>query len=632
MLYYIWVLYCSSMKTKLNRIFILIALALFGIIIFQIYWTVNAYKVNKEKFDRQINVAMQNAMDDCKKDYFDSIRRVLIKHLTPPETVIRIDTLRASDSTYDSYAVLFLNKKTLPAEPYIISKSNLLFYRKKINHSATIPELFTEISFYEPTLMNHIKSSYGEFSVMGGMMFSMSDIRRHPDLFNQNSFPGAKLPPAYYNNDKTDKPLPAFYQHLRDSAIVAYFKNNSVERPKNKVIAPPVKIDQKPNTLNSSAQYQAGKKAAEEDMKNAFFRRMAEYNKHSVYDLPPDYRKADSLKLLKYYKIELNKLGIYSPFKLAVTAKSNPTAISNLHYAETDEVDYKYFGFKLFGIGAQEFYMRAKFLDPQYRVLRGMILTLLLSLLLVAFVIFCFIYIIRTFIEQKKLAELKDDFINNMTHELKTPIATITVAIEGMQKFNALNDSEKTQRYLQVSRNELSRLNNLVSKVLDIATFENKKVELQKEAVHLNNLIDEVMIAEQHKTAKTVQYSFSPLNLDDTVWVDRVHIRNMIGNIIDNAVKYSKDPVEVTIKAVKTGKTVVISVKDNGIGIPAAHLDQIFDKFHRVPTGNVHNVKGTGLGLSYVKYIVEAHGGAITVKSEVGKGTEFTINLPAANG
>jgi signal transduction histidine kinase len=359
---------------------------------------------------------------------------------------------------------------------------------------------------------------------------------------------------------------------------------------------------------------------------------MAEYNKHSVYDLPADYRKADSLKLFKYYKNELNKLDIYSPFELAVTAKSNPTAISNLHYAETDEVDYKYFGFKLFGVGAQEFYMRAKFLDPQYRVLRGMIVTLLLSLFLMAFVVFCFIYIIRTFIEQKKLAELKDDFINNMTHELKTPIATITVAIEGMQKFNALNDAEKTQRYLQISRNELSRLNNLVTKVLDIATFENKKVDLQKEAVYLNNLIEDVMNAEQHKTTKTVHYSFSPLSLDDTVWVDKVHFRNMIGNLIDNAIKYSKDPVEVTINSFKTGENIVITIKDNGIGIPAAHIDQIFDKFHRVPTGNVHNVKGTGLGLSYVKYIIEAHGGSITVKSEVSKGTEFMITLPIANG
>jgi len=620
------------MKAKLNRIFILIALALLGIIIFQIYWTVNAYKVNKEKFDRQINVAMQSAMDDCKKDYFDSIRRVLIKHLSPPETIIRIDTLRATDSTYDNYAILFLNKKTLPAEPYIISKGNLLFYRKKIDHPATIPELFTEISFYEPTLMNKVKSSYGEFNVMGSMTFSMGDIRRHPDLFNQNSFPGGKRPPGYYDNDKTEKPLPAFYQHLRDSAIVAYFKNRPPEHIANKPIERLVKVDQKSSPSNPSAQYQAGKKAAEEEMKNAFFRRMAEYNKNSVYDLPSDYRKADSLKLLRYYKNELNKLDIYSPFELAVAAKSNPTAVSNLHYAETDEVDYKYFGFKLFGVGGQAFYMRAKFLNPQYRVLRGMIVTLLLSLFLMFFVVFCFIYIIRTFIEQKKLADLKDDFINNMTHELKTPIATITVAIEGLQKFNGLNDPEKTQRYLQVSRNELSRLNNLVTKVLDIATFENKKVELIKEPVHLNNLMEEVMSAEQHKTSKTVYYSFSPLNSDDIVLVDKVHFRNMIGNLIDNAIKYSKDPVEIGISIVKNSENIIINIKDNGIGIPPAHIDQIFDKFHRVPTGNIHNVKGTGLGLSYVKYIIEAHGGSITVKSEVNKGTEFMITLPISNG
>ena len=610
------------MKTKLNRIFVLIAIALSGIVLFQIYWTFNAYQVNKTKFDSSINVAMQNAIDDCKKDYFDSIRRVLIKHLSPPETTIRVDTLPAVDTAYTSYAVLFLNKTTLPGEPFITSKSNLAFYRKKIDHPATLPELFTEMSFYIPTLMQQIKASFGEFGMMGGVAFTTSDIRRHPEFFHSGYFKSKPMQ-AYILNNKAEKTLPEYYQHLRDSAIIAYFKNQPPELRST--------FGKKNNTL-SPPKYMPGKKAGAANNKADFMRKMEELNANTVYAHPADYRKTDSLKLWGYLKKELGKLDIRSPFHLVVSRSITPGTKSNLHYAETDEVDYKYYGFKLFGIGPPDFFMRAKFPDPQYGVLRGMMFTIVLSIFLILFVIFCFNYIIKTFIEQKKLADLKDDFINSMTHELKTPIATITVAIEGMQKFNVLQDVEKTQRYLQTSRNELSRLNDLVTKVLDIASFENKTIELVKTTIDINLLIEDIIISEKEKTSKLITIAYKKAHDLTYINADNVHFRNVFANLIDNAVKYSKEPVEVIITIKKSANNAVVSVKDNGIGIPQSHLHQVFDKFHRVPTGNIHNVKGTGLGLSYVKYIVEAHGGTIALKSEVNKGSEFVVTIPIDNG
>jgi signal transduction histidine kinase len=260
-----------------------------------------------------------------------------------------------------------------------------------------------------------------------------------------------------------------------------------------------------------------------------------------------------------------------------------------------------------------------------------MLFTLICSILLILLTIYCFYYIISTLNQQKRLAELKDDFINNMTHELKTPIATMTVAIEGLQKFNALNDPDKTQRYLQTSRNELNRLNELVTKALNVAAFENNEISLVKEKIDIDALVNEVISAEKLKADKETLLTYTNKNGIKYIEADQLHFRNVIINLIDNAIKYSAEPANIQINLLQIGDKVQLSVKDKGIGIPTSHINQIFDKFHRVPAGNLHNVKGTGLGLSYVKYIVEAHNGSVTVKSEVNTGTEFTVTIPSSN-
>lgn len=279
-----------------------------------------------------------------------------------------------------------------------------------------------------------------------------------------------------------------------------------------------------------------------------------------------------------------------------------------------------------------EFFVRAVFSNPQNAVIKGMLLTLMMSVLLIVFTVFCFWYIFKTIIQQKKLAELKDDFINNMTHELKTPIATMTVAIEGLQRFNALNDPEKTQRYLQTSRNELTRLNDIISRVLNVAAFGNKEVKLIKEEIDIDTLVNDIIDTEELKAHKKVSIAYENKSNINTIDADQLHFRNVLVNLVDNAVKYSNEPVLIKITCYKVGSNALFSVKDNGIGIPASHIGHIFNKFHRVPTGNVHNVKGTGLGLSYVKYVVEAHAGSVIVQSEVNAGSEFIISIPLING
>jgi len=358
----------------------------------------------------------------------------------------------------------------------------------------------------------------------------------------------------------------------------------------------------------------------------------SEFKMFGIFELPPNYRAADSLKLCRYFRTELDKMHTPSPFHLHVADSATSPQKLNMHYSETSEYDYQYHGFVFLHGTNQQLFMRAVFKKPQYAIIKGMLIILCLSVLLIAFTIYCFLYIVKLVIHQKKLAELKDDFINNMTHELKTPIATITVAIEALQKFNALNDPEKTQRYLQTSRTELSRLNDLVTKVLNIAAFENKDIELTKEEIDIDDLIDGIIASEKEKTNKKITISYNNKSDIGSIYADRLHFRNVLANIVDNAVKYSNEPVSIVITCFKQGNNILFSIKDNGIGIPAAHIGQVFDKFHRVPTGNVHNVKGTGLGLSYAKQIAVAHGGNIEVKSEINNGSEFIVSIPLSDG
>lgn len=254
--------------------------------------------------------------------------------------------------------------------------------------------------------------------------------------------------------------------------------------------------------------------------------------------------------------------------------------------------------------------------------------SLVFSAVLIILTISLFIYLFKIILKQKRLAEMKDDFINNMTHELKTPIAIISAAVEGMQNFNALQDKEKTNRYLETSRKELNRLNDLVTKVLHMASYEKKDIQLSLEKIEVDELMNDIIESFKTHSDKALNITYKNVSSVKYLEADPVHFRNAVSNLIDNAIKYSGEQADIEINCFKESKYVKIAIAGKGIGIPANQLNQIFEKFHRVPTGNIHNVKGTGLGLSYVKYIVEKHGGTVLVKSEINKGAEFIISLP----
>jgi two-component system phosphate regulon sensor histidine kinase PhoR len=253
------------------------------------------------------------------------------------------------------------------------------------------------------------------------------------------------------------------------------------------------------------------------------------------------------------------------------------------------------------------------------------------SFLLIAFVGGIFYYSVNSLLNQKKLSNIKNDFINNMTHELKTPVSTIALALEVIKDKDINKSPEKTERYLNIITEENRRLGTQIEKVLQIAKLEKGDLNLHFEPIDINEVLDQVV---KNQGVQMEQHGVK-LNLhlqaaETIVSADRVHLTNIIFNLMDNAIKYSKEQPEISIATSNTATALSITISDNGIGIPKDQLSKIFEKFYRVPKGDLHDVKGFGLGLSYVKNMVEMHKGSITVNSKIEEGTEFSINLPLA--
>lgn len=246
-------------------------------------------------------------------------------------------------------------------------------------------------------------------------------------------------------------------------------------------------------------------------------------------------------------------------------------------------------------------------------------------------IIAAFYVTVKTMLNQKKLSEIKSDFINNMTHEFKTPLATISLAIDAIRNEKVQNDKDKMNYFSGIVKEENKRMNKHVETILQAALMEKQELRLNIETLHGNDIVQKVLENYQlqlnDKNAKT-ELKLNAQN--DLVDVDEVHFTNLFSNLIDNAIKYSKENLVIKITTQNNSKYFAMIVEDNGIGMSKESVKRIFEKFYRAHTGNVHNVKGFGLGMSYVKTVVDAHKGSIKVDSIIGKGSTFTVQIPLA--
>ena len=264
-------------------------------------------------------------------------------------------------------------------------------------------------------------------------------------------------------------------------------------------------------------------------------------------------------------------------------------------------------------------------------VLRQMAGILATSAIILLVLGFSFWYLIRILLRQRTLEEMKDDFTNNVTHELKTPIAVAYAANDALLNFGADTDEVKRTRYLRICQEQLKRLGGLVEQILSLSMERRKTFRLQRTTFSVAEVIAPLIEEHKLKADKPVRISTRITPPDLMINADRTHFANIVSNLLDNAIKYSIGQAEVEIDAHQEGETFVLSVRDKGIGIAKDKLPRVFDKFYRVPTGNLHDVKGYGLGLYYVKTMVEQHGGTVEVESEPGRGSEFIIKLRMKN-
>jgi len=253
------------------------------------------------------------------------------------------------------------------------------------------------------------------------------------------------------------------------------------------------------------------------------------------------------------------------------------------------------------------------------------------SIIFTIVLLITFIFTIVVIFRQKRYTEIKNDFINNMTHELKTPIASISLAAQMMNDDSVAKSEQMTKHLSSVITDESKRLRFLVEKVLQMSMFDKKSVVFKKKELDLNEMVEQIAQTFTLRVEHTGGKIYTEIEaIDSAIFVDEVHFQNAITNLMDNAVKYRKqeEPLDIYIRTWNDEQKLYLSIRDTGQGIKKENLKKIFDKFYRVHTGNKHDVKGFGLGLAYVKKVIDLHQGEIKAESEVGKGTKFTISLP----
>ena len=574
-------------KRKIQYIIALMSFALLGLIAFQMFWLGFTVRSKNDQFGSDVRDAMQQ----------------VVRKLSQQEMYYFMQRKIASDE----------NQKQLMAIAKPVEQKSKI--KKKLrpvvpNNSSLAMNLG---KMKEPQFPSDILVSKGVEILPNG------DIREHQefsiDLNNEDAI-------SLMNGQKQ-------IDEIFGEAIQRH--NQMVQDSMNKfkpLITKKIKV-KKPQ-IDRTIQYAetAQKVRNKTEMAKEVFNDYL-FKKRSIYERV-NYQVLDSL--LKY---EVKMKGIEIPFEYGISSLENP---SYLHYASS--MKYKVSGLKsdkdtysvnLFpnDYSNSESYLRVYFPNQDRYIIRNIWMMYATSLLLILVVLGCFYVAVSTIVKQKQLADIKNDFINNMTHEFKTPISTISLATQMLGDELVTASPSMFKRYLGIIRDENKRLGSQVEKVLQTAQMERGEVRLNLGTVNVHQIIERVL----ENISPQIELRDGIIDIDlqaenSEIQADEVHLTNIIFNLLDNANKYSPGKPIIKITTENTEKGLSIKVSDQGIGMTKESIKQIFEKFYRVPTGNVHDVKGFGLGLSYVKKMVEEHQGRINVVSKLGEGSEFEVVLP----
>lgn len=368
----------------------------------------------------------------------------------------------------------------------------------------------------------------------------------------------------------------------------------------------------------------------------SFLSRMKSLEKSQFSEIMKDFKRVNPLnqrvsnrELNATIKEELEKNNIHLDFKYGVyTNEGLATKLKSGYYTINIDESYEY-PLLFDSENNPEYNLFVTFPSKNEHILSGISSILLLSLFFIFVIIIAFSSSLYQLIKQKKISEIKTDFINNMTHEFKTPIATINLALDSIKNPKIIGDSEKVLRYVKMIRDENKRMHTQVENVLRISRLEKNQLTISKDTIDVNDIIDDAI---NHVSlliddrGGSIEKHFQAITSE--ISGNEFHLLNVIVNMLENAIKYSSEAPKIDVYTESTNKFFIIKIKDEGIGMGKAAQKMAFDKFYREQKGNIHDVKGHGLGLAYVKEIVEKHHGTVFVESEKGKGSIFTVKLP----
>ncbi|MCE7062485.1 sensor histidine kinase KdpD [Dyadobacter sp. CY343] len=590
-------------KRKIQIIVGLMCIALIGLIGFQWYWIREAISIRHDQFNQKVSESVQEVVHRLEKqemmhllqrrieaeqqksklDRIAQLRDMPIKKTAPkkveaqPEQVVRVqpkmEIAIGPNGEEIHYQII------TEAVPTDVLSPN---FRIMVDHQQRIMEEFFQAQ------------QYGMVGIDEFMRRRMDDEKRLGNAFR-----------GIYDSELR-KPA-------RDSGSGAA-ANRKVALPRNGKNAQKNKIAS--NTEPDRAEL------------------LKEVMKDFIYTKRPIEQRVNRFLLDTLLKKQLIQNGITLPYEFAVRGQSNDSLIfstASMRPGDWEQISYKAALFPNETFNTQSA-LYVYFPDQQRYILSNMGVMFGGSGVLILVVMACFYMAVTTILRQKKLSDIKNDFINNMTHEFKTPISTIALAAEMAHENSASlpqGGSPRLDRYLGIIKEENRRLGTHVEKVLQMALLDKGHVKLKISEANIHDLIGKVLNGQSVQIEQKdgeVDLDFEAV--DEIVSADEVHISNILNNLVDNAIKYSPEKLHLAVKTWNENDGIAISIADKGIGMTRDQQHRIFDTFYRVPTGNVHDVKGFGLGLSYVKKMVEAHEGTVNVQSKPGEGSIFTVWLP----
>ncbi|SEJ14625.1 two-component system, OmpR family, phosphate regulon sensor histidine kinase PhoR [Dyadobacter koreensis] len=600
-------------KRKIQIIIGLMCLALIGLIGFQWYWIREAIAIRNEQFNNKVAESVQEVVHRLEKQEMMYLLQQRIETEQQKDKLNRITQLR--EMPVKRTAPVTNTKKTVSAvsappniQVFIGPNGEEIHYQvlaEAAPSDVLIPNFRIMVDHQQQIIEEFFQAQrFGAEGMDEFMRRRLEDEKKLGTAF-QEVFPNQKSAVKNQGNGESSN------NHIE------YYKVNPQAKKSASLAGTKPLINGKSKDLDRA------------DL-------LREVMKDLMYTKRPIQERVNRFLLDTLLRKELNEKGITLPFEFAVQANANNGMIFSTASLKSNEWQQRSYKASLFPNetlqGNNLLYVF--FPDQQKYILNDMGVMFGGSGILIVVIMACFYMAVSTILHQKKLSDIKNDFINNMTHEFKTPISTIALAADMAQENSRSAGNEaspRMTRYLGIIREENKRLGTHVEKVLQMALLDKGHVKLKRSDANIHDLIEKVLNSQSVQIEQKegeLDLEFEAAN--EVISCDELHISNILNNLVDNAIKYSPEKLHLTVKTENENNGVTISIKDQGLGMSKDQIHRIFDTFYRVPTGNVHDVKGFGLGLSYVKKMVEAHQGTVSVQSRPGHGSTFILWLPIA--